>query len=102
LVVNNFSAAMKAVEMDMGIATVGAWYAKECLKEGCLQRLLPSYAPDPITIWIYYSSRSYLPAKTRLFIDYMLEHSIDEQAMIRACEQESAREAELLNQQAAS
>lgn len=103
LVVNNFSAAMKAVEMDMGIATVGAWYAKECLKEGCLQRLLPGYAPDPVTIWIYYLSRSYLPAKTRLFIDYMLENSIDEQAMTLACEQaESARQTALFNQHVAS
>ncbi len=78
MMVNNLSAAMKAVEMNMGIAMMGVWYARECIERGCLERLLPEYATDPIHVWIYYSSRSYLPAKTRVFIDYLLEHAHDE------------------------
>ncbi|MBV0932935.1 LysR family transcriptional regulator [Marinobacterium weihaiense] len=81
LVVNNLSAAMKAVEMDMGIASVGIGYARPCLEQGRLRRVLRDFEAAPIQIMIYYSSRHYLPAKTRLFIDHMLEHVQDEGAI---------------------
>ncbi|GAA0794566.1 LysR family transcriptional regulator [Marinobacterium sediminicola] len=78
LIVNNMSAAMKAVEMGMGIAAVGIGYAETCIEQGCFRRILKEYEADPIQVMIYYSSRHYLPAKTRLFIDHLLEHVHDE------------------------
>ncbi|MBB1488386.1 LysR family transcriptional regulator [Oceanospirillum sediminis] len=85
LTVNSLSAGMKAVEMDLGIAMVGVWYLKDNPAAANLRRLLPDYAPEPFPVWIYYSSRSYLPAKTRLFIDYLLDNAIDEQELMRTC-----------------
>lgn len=81
LIVNNLSAAMKAVEMGIGIAAVGIGHAKSCIEQGCFRRILRAYEADPIQIMIYYSSRNYLPAKTRLFIDHMLDHVHDERAV---------------------
>ncbi len=81
LIVNNLSAAIKIVEMDMGIAAVGIGHAKSCIEQGCFRRVLRNYEVDPIQVMIYYSSRHYLPAKTRLFIDHMLEHVHDERTI---------------------
>jgi len=85
LIVNNIAASMKAAEMGLGISLAGVQIAQalmedtccseELLQEGCIQRVLQPYEPDPIQALIYYSSRHYLPAKTRLFIDYLMEHA---------------------------
>lgn len=81
LVVNNLSAAMKAVEMGLGIAAVGIGCAKACIEQGHFRRVLKAYEADPLQLMIYYSSRNYLPAKTRLFIDHMLNHVHDERSL---------------------
>jgi len=60
LIVNNLSAAMKAVEMDMGIAAVAIGHARTCIQHGNIRRVLQNYEADPIQVMIYYSSRSYL------------------------------------------
>ncbi len=78
LIVNNLSAAMKAVEMGLGIAAVGIGCAQPCIEQGRFRRILKEYEAPPLQVMIYYSSRSYLPAKTRAFIDHMLEHIHDE------------------------
>ncbi|RVU31008.1 MULTISPECIES: LysR family transcriptional regulator [Neptunomonas] len=78
LIVNNLSAAVKAVEMGVGIAAVSIGHAKNYIEQGCFYRILREYEADPIPVMIYYSSRNYLPAKTRLFIDHMLDHFHDE------------------------
>ena len=72
LTVNNLSAAVKAVEMGVGIATVGIEQSSQYIESGCFRRVLKEYEVDPIQVMIYYSSRSYLPAKTRLFIDHLV------------------------------
>ncbi|WP_010322094.1 LysR family transcriptional regulator [Marinobacterium stanieri] len=75
LVVNNLSAAMKAVQMGIGISTVGIEHANSCIEKGFFRRVMRDYETDPIQVMIYYSSRSYLPAKTRVFIDHMMQHA---------------------------
>lgn len=72
LIVNNLSAAMTAVETGVGIAAVGVGNYGACLEQGGFRRVLRGYESDPIKVMIYYSSRHYLPAKTRAFIDYMI------------------------------
>ncbi|MFH7565697.1 LysR substrate-binding domain-containing protein [Oceanimonas smirnovii] len=74
LTVNSLSAAIKAVEMGVGIAAVGIGHAQACIEQGCFRRVLRDYEADPIQVMIYYSSRNYLPAKTRVFIDHLMEH----------------------------
>ncbi|MGP7732687.1 LysR family transcriptional regulator [Oceanimonas smirnovii] len=78
LTVNSLSAAIKAVEMGVGIAAVGIGHAQACIEQGCFRRVLRDYEADPIQVMIYYSSRNYLPAKTRVFIDHLMEHVHDE------------------------
>ncbi|MBV1790617.1 LysR family transcriptional regulator [Marinobacterium sp. D7] len=91
LIVNNLAASMKAAEMGLGISLAGVRIAQSLLEdngcsaqllhEGCFKRVLQQYEPDPIQALIYYSSRHYLPAKTRLFIDYLMEHANDERTL---------------------
>ena len=57
---------------------MGIGPARACIEQGCFRRILQEFEPDPIQVMIYYSSRHYLPAKTRLFIDYLLQHAQDE------------------------
>ena len=78
LIVNNLSAAMTAVEMGVGIAAVGVGNYETCLEQGGFRRILKDYEADPIRVMSYYSSRHYLPAKTRVFIDYMLANVKDQ------------------------
>ncbi|KEA63797.1 Transcriptional regulator, LysR family [Marinobacterium lacunae] len=81
LIVNDLSAGMRAVEMDLGIAMIGAGHAQTLKETGNIKRILPAYEPDPIQVLIYYSSRYYLPAKTRLFIDHLMEHAHDDRTL---------------------
>lgn len=81
LVVNSISAAMKAVELGMGIARISIGHARTCLQHGCFKRVLEDYEAEPMKVRVYYASRSYLPAKTRVFIDYLLQHAQDERAI---------------------
>lgn len=82
LVVNNLSAAMKAVQMGIGISTIGIEHANSCIEKGLFRRVMRDYETDPIQVMIYYSSRQYLPAKTRVFIDHMLEHARRNQPVV--------------------
>ncbi len=81
LIVNNLSAAIKSAEMGLGISAVGIGHTRECIEKGYFRRVLQAYEADPIQIMIYYSSRNYLPAKTRLFIDHILDHVYDERSL---------------------
>ncbi|GAL35916.1 hypothetical protein JCM19240_4851 [Vibrio maritimus] len=35
---------------------------------------MKQYWGTPTTIWVYYSSREYLPTRVRLLIDYLVEN----------------------------
>lgn len=73
LTVNSPEAAAKAAENSLGIVMVGHWHLKEGLKKKSLIQVLGSFEQEPTTVWLYYSSRSYLPARTRLLIDYLIQ-----------------------------
>ncbi len=81
LVVNNISAAMKAVELGIGIARISIGHARTCLQHGCFKRVLQEFEAEPLNIRVYYASRSYLPAKSRVFIDYLMKHARDERSI---------------------
>ncbi|RDE19834.1 LysR family transcriptional regulator [Motiliproteus coralliicola] len=81
LVVNSISAAMKAVDLGIGIARIGIGHARNCLQQGCFKRVLEEFEADPLKVRVYYASRSYLPAKTRVFIDYLMQHTQDERSV---------------------
>jgi len=58
---------------DIGICVVGGWQAAPYIQTGELIPLLTSYLPSEQPVMIYYSSREYLPAKIRVFIDFMID-----------------------------
>ncbi|MSQ63460.1 MAG: LysR family transcriptional regulator [Betaproteobacteria bacterium] len=58
----------------MGVALKSTWDVRRQVEDGSLVRLLPGYdfGPD-VAIYAVYPHRRYLPAKTRVFIDYLAE-----------------------------
>jgi len=58
----------------MGVALKSTWDVRSQLADGSLVRLLPGYEFGPdVAIYAVYPHRRYLPAKTRVFIDYLAE-----------------------------
>lgn len=77
--VNNMLMVRLAVLAGMGIAIVPAPLVADDLAAGTLRRLLPDYEIDDpdARVSIVYPSRQYLPARTRRFVDYAVEHFED-------------------------
>jgi DNA-binding transcriptional LysR family regulator len=74
--VNNMLMVRLAALAGMGVAVVPAPLVADDFAAGTLQRLLPDYEIDDpeARMSIVYPSRQYLPAKTRRFVDYTVEH----------------------------
>ncbi|WP_395066969.1 LysR family transcriptional regulator [Paraburkholderia silvatlantica] len=74
--VNNMLMVRLAALAGMGVAIVPAPLVADDFTAGTLRRLLPDYdIDDPdARMSIVYPSRQYLPAKTRRFVDYTVEH----------------------------
>jgi DNA-binding transcriptional LysR family regulator len=47
--------------------------ALPCLESNALVRLVPNWYADLGSISLYYATRTLLPAKTRVFVDFVLE-----------------------------
>lgn len=73
LVVNSFSAAKEAVVLGAGIACLGNWMLDDEVKQGKVVPLLEHCWGGTVPIWLYYSSREYLPSQVRLLIDFIVE-----------------------------
>lgn len=67
-------AACRATEMGLGIALVSLPHALPYLEQGRLVRVLPAWYVDAGHISVYFSAHALLPAKTRAFIDSLVEH----------------------------
>lgn len=63
----------RAAVDGMGIAMQPTFSMWEDLAAGRLQTLLEEWRADTISLYIVYPSRRFLPAKTRLFIDFLAE-----------------------------
>lgn len=58
----------------MGIALKSTWDVRRQLAEGSLVALFPGYSfATDVAIYAVYPHRRYLPAKTRVFIDFLVE-----------------------------
>ncbi|EJL6751041.1 LysR family transcriptional regulator [Vibrio alginolyticus] len=73
LTVNNFGAAREATLLGAGISCLGEWMFTEELRSGEIVPILEQYSGERIPIWIYYSSREYLPTRVRLLIDHLVK-----------------------------
>ncbi|MDN3685603.1 hypothetical protein QW180_26670 [Vibrio sinaloensis] len=53
---------------------MGAWHVEEQVRRGEVIPVLADNWGTSKPVWIYYSSRDNLPKRTRLFIDFLVEH----------------------------
>lgn len=71
---NSSEVVRETVIAGLGIALRSTWDISEELKQGKLVRVLKEYSSSKgLGIYAVYPSRSYLPAKVRLFVDYLAE-----------------------------
>ena len=71
--VNNSEALREAVLRDSGVARIPTFIVGPDLAEGRLRCLLNDYAMPPQDIYAIWPERQYMPAKVRLFIDFLIE-----------------------------
>jgi DNA-binding transcriptional LysR family regulator len=60
-----------------GIAMKEVWEVEPYLKNGRLKEVLPGYPPVSYPISALYPHSQYLPARVRLFIDFLAEEFKD-------------------------
>lgn len=74
LVTNSSEVIREAVIAGLGIALRSTWDIGNELKTGALVQVLPAYEGSRnVALSVVYPSRQFLPAKVRLFIDYLAE-----------------------------
>lgn len=67
-----------AVHAGLGLAYLPDWLVADDLKQGTLECVLPSHATPAFTLFAAYTSRKYLTAKVRSFIDFVSDGLRDE------------------------
>ena len=60
-----------AVHAGIGMACLPDWLVADDLRCGTLKRVLPAYAVPAFTLYAAYTSRKYMTAKVRSFIDFL-------------------------------
>ena len=71
-------ALVRAVQLGLGVALVPMPHALPLLEQGQLQRVLSLWYWDAGPLQLYYPGKKLLPAKTRVFIDYLVEQFRDQ------------------------
>ena len=66
-------AIAEAVRAGLGVALVPMPFVFAAIASGELLRLLPGWYSESGPLSLYYPSRKLLPAKTRVFVDYVVE-----------------------------
>ena len=72
---NDADLMLQAVLHGLGIAQLPAYQVCHLLGDGHLISCVPQHAPDDGGHYLCYLSRKHLPARIRVFIDYMTEHT---------------------------
>lgn len=72
-VLDDPEAIARAAACGLGIALLPLPHALPFLDNGELMRLLPEWHAQTLPLAMYYSSRKLVPAKVRVFVDYVLE-----------------------------
>jgi DNA-binding transcriptional LysR family regulator len=74
LILNDPEAICEATLLGLGAALLPTPHAMKYLQDGSLVRLLPKWYSDVGPLSIYFASSKLLPAKTRAFVDFIVEH----------------------------
>jgi DNA-binding transcriptional LysR family regulator len=70
---NNGDVLAEAAVQGLGITLLPDFIVEDSLKSGQLVKVLESYERAPLTLFALYPSRQHVPAKTRVFLEYLLE-----------------------------
>jgi DNA-binding transcriptional LysR family regulator len=73
LIFSDPEAIAQAARIGLGVALLPMPFAFALIKSGELVRLLPGWYSDAGPLSLYYPSRRMLPAKTRVFVDFVIE-----------------------------
>jgi DNA-binding transcriptional LysR family regulator len=73
IVLDDPEATCRAALHGLGVTLIAMCHALPHLERGSLVRLVPQWYSDGGPISIYYASRTLLPAKTRVFVDFVVE-----------------------------
>ena len=74
----NSASILACAIAGLGLALLPDWLLRDPLADGRLQPLFADYEVSATdfdsAVWILYPSRSYLPQKTRVFVDFLAQH----------------------------
>lgn len=73
IMVNDPAAMREAAILGLGVALLSVSDVLSSIERGELIRLLPRWYANAGSISIYYATRALLPAKTRVFVDFVVE-----------------------------
>jgi DNA-binding transcriptional LysR family regulator len=73
IILDDPEATCRAALLGLGVTLIAMPHALPHLDRGTLVRLVPQWYADAEPISIYYASRKMLPAKTRVFVDFVAE-----------------------------
>jgi DNA-binding transcriptional LysR family regulator len=73
LIFSDPEAIAQAARLGLGVALLPMPFAFALIESGELVRLLPGWYGDAGPLSLYYPTRKMLPAKTRVFVDFVLE-----------------------------
>jgi DNA-binding transcriptional LysR family regulator len=73
LILSDPEAIAQAARLGLGVALVPMPFAFAHIESGALVRLLPGWYSDAGPLSLYYPSKRMLPAKTRVFVDFVVE-----------------------------
>jgi len=74
---NNPEVLLESVIAGMGVSIMPTFIASDAIRSGDLQVVLEGYDSLVLDIYAIYTSRHYLPAKIRTFVDFMKERIND-------------------------
>ena len=77
MITNNPDVLLDSTIAGMGVALLPTFLASEAVRSGKLKTVLSDYHTFEPLIYVVYASRHHLPAKTRVFVDFIKEHIID-------------------------
>ena len=73
IVLDDPEATCRAALLGLGVTLIAVCHALPHLERGALVRLVPQWYSDGGPISIYYASRTLLPSKTRVFVDFVVQ-----------------------------
>ncbi len=73
ITVDSFIAAKSMLMANWGIVGLAEWMIQKELKSGEVVPILESYWGPQLPVYLYFTSRDYMPQSVRAFIDYLSE-----------------------------